>query len=138
MDSNKSYKLIQDTCDHLVTLPRNQTVLHNVLANMLGVKPRQQTYYQLVIKLKRQLIQDYGVFLATEHKVGYRIVNYGEEIGLCEGEFISGAKRMKRAVVKTNYIRVDELPEAAKSIALEKAQKMSNLMHLFSQKQIAA
>ena len=138
MDTNKVNEILNVALDSIVKLPKNQTVLHNVLATLLHAKPRTQFYYNMVKKLRKQLIADYGIFMETEHKVGYRIVNPGEEIGMCEGEFISGAKRMKRAVVKTNYIRVDALPEAAKTETLEKAQKMSNLMHLFSQRQLNA
>ena len=104
------------------------TYPHAVIAEMLGVDKGTRAYYGLVVKLKRLLRRNYGVFCDTINKVGYRIVTPGDEIKVCEGEYVQSVRRMARAVLSTNLIRLEKIEDQNKKAqTLDGIQRMANI-----------
>ncbi len=133
MDTRKINQIVSEVASNIAGMTPGTTITHLVLSEQLQVDRLTEpgSYYSRVTKLKNELIRQHGIFLRTEHKIGYAVVLPGEEIQLCEGEYIRGYKTMRRAIGKTGNIRVEKITDQAKRTeTIQKAQLMANKIGL--------
>lgn len=133
MDTRQVHQKVSQVAVNISAMSPGTTISHLVLCEMLEVDriKEPQRYYHLIAKVKIELIRQHGVFLQTEHKVGYAICLPGEEIDLCEGEYTAGYNKMRRAAAKSTLIpiaKITDLDKRRKTI--ERAQAMTNCLGL--------
>jgi len=139
MDTRQVNVIISEAAKKIAGIELGTSLPHLVIEEMLGVQRLEepQKYYRLVSKLRNELIRDYGIFLETDHKIGYRTCKRGDEIKLCAGEVRSGIRKIWKATAKTQFIRVDEIKDSekrAQTIAM--AQKLANLTGMLKAGQV--
>ena len=133
MDSRSINVIIDEAMRKIIEIEPGTIIPHLVLSELLDINYAEERdkYYGLVSRLKKELIRNHGIFLKTEHKMGYSLSKRGEEIDLCYGEMVSGVKKVGRAVSKTAFIRVDEIKDSQnRERTIVTAQKMANTFGL--------
>ena len=129
-------QLVQETAEKLSLVERGNVIPHLTIENFLGIRrlePKSK-YYALVKRIKTILKCDYGIFLKTEPKIGYRLALPGQEVDLCKGKFLSGIKKTRQAVADGNYIRLDNIKDdATKNRTIQEFQMMANITGLLKQ-----
>jgi hypothetical protein len=135
MDTRKVNYIIAEASEKIASIEHDTVIVHLVMGEILGVQRQDepQRYYMLARKVKSELEREYGIFLETVSKVGYRIVPKGNEINQCIGEAESGIKKIYRATAKTQYIRVDAIEDAEKRTkTIQIAQNMANMIGMLN------
>jgi hypothetical protein len=136
MDRNKRAEIINSAVQSISSMGFGTTITHLAMEKFVGIKRQEepQRYYGMVRSMREILMREYGVFLETEPKTGYVISRPGEEVDLCLGDFLSGARRMGKAVQKAQNIRVDRIEDDIKRAAtIHKSQKMANVLGMLKQ-----
>lgn len=136
MDQNKRAEVINSAVQSVSAMGFGTTITHLAMEKFVGVKRQEEPhrYYGMVRSMREILMREHGIFLETEPKTGYVISRPGEEVDLCLGDFLSGARRMGKAVQKAQYIRVDRIEDGVKRAAtIHKSQKMANVLGMLKQ-----
>jgi hypothetical protein len=123
--------VISEAAENISKMSKGTTVTHLVMAQMLETKWKTPQYGVRVSQLRKRLRDVNGVFLVTEHKVGYRIANEGEEIEVCDSKCLKGIKFYRNGVKDMNQIRIDSISDPAKrNKTIQVAQNRANLLGL--------
>ncbi len=133
MDTREVSAIISRTAESVSALEPGTLVQHIVLSEMLGVGRREERekYYNMIQKLKTELRVKHGVFLKTQHKLGYEYVKAGDEIDICDGGVAQGVKRIVRSVRQMQDIRMDKINnEEKKAKTLRIANERASLIGL--------
>ncbi|MFA5252028.1 MAG: hypothetical protein WC454_05540 [Phycisphaerae bacterium] len=141
MDTRQVSAIIEAAAKKVVAIAPGTIIPHLALGEMLGAQRTEepQKYYPMVIKLKRELQQQYGIFLRTETRVGYLVSKDEDAIDLCFGKMQAGAKKMRRAVAEAQYIRVDRIAdEIKKTRTIQTAQSMASLIGMMRMGNVVA
>jgi len=136
MDQNKRAEIINSAVRSVSSMGFGTTITHLAMERFVGIKRQEEPkrYYGMVRSMREVLMREHGIFLETEPKTGYVISRPGEEVDLCLGDFLSGARRMGKAVQKAQYIRVDRIEDDVKRAAtIHKSQKMANVLGMLKQ-----
>lgn len=127
MDSRVINQLVELVAQTIAEKEPGTVLTHAWLSNETNAKIGTNQYYRIVNLIKKRLLRD-RVHLITKHKQGYRVAYPDEQIGLCEGEYIRGMKIQGRAVNKANHIAYDQLTETVKNDAIQRTQRMANVL----------
>jgi hypothetical protein len=131
MDTREVNQLVEKAVESISTMTPGTTVSHLVLGDLLKADRKQDpgSYYSRVGKVRKDLMQEHGIFLQTEHKIGYTIVVPGKEIDHCRGDYIRGYKKMVGAVKNTSNINMEKIKtEADRRRTIEGAQQMASMV----------
>ena len=121
-------QIITSKAAYAISEMANGTIINReTLMTMLECSEEKQ-YRQRVSMLKDKLIKEHKKFLKTLHGVGYEIANRGQEINLCSGEYLSGAKKMVKAFIKTQFIDFEKLEDNDRNIAVAQSNKMGTMV----------
>lgn len=133
MDTRQVNQIVSQVAENIAAMSPGAVIPHLVLGEMLEVDrlKEPQRYYNLISKIKTELMRQHGIFLRTEHKVGYAICLPGDEIDLCEGKCKKGIKTIVRAGIETSQIRLNKIQDEAKrQKTLNGANKIGNIIGL--------
>lgn len=130
---NKENELaVTKAVEHISQIALGTTITHLQLLTLLDCAEKDGKYRSRLQLLKNNLIQKHGIFLKTLHKIGYELVKNGRQIDMCMGEYLGGIKKLGKAVIKSQYIPLNQLDNADKNIAVEQSQKMANLFGMMN------
>lgn len=127
MDSRVTNQLVVIAAQAISEKEPGTVITHAWMSNEINAKVGSSVYYRMV-SLVRHKLEKSGIFLKTKHTHGYEIALPVEQIGLCEGEYIKGIKIQGRAVAKANHIAYDKLEEGPRNDAIQRTQKMANIL----------
>lgn len=128
-EKNRAVALI---VENLKQMNPGTIVPWTVLEQLVGCTKREDLY-PLLSRVKKEMARE-GIFLSTQHNVGYKIVPRGEEWKYTKGIYFKGIKVVKKAIVYTNAINISAIKdEASRITTIAESQKMSNVYGLLGQ-----
>ena len=133
MDNTVSSKqrVVNEACDAIKEMATGTTLTHVVLAEMLKSSPRTQVYYNMVTRLRKQLVRDHSIFLGTNTRIGYVIAEPGQEIDIQDNKCKKATNQYVKAVKGMQYINVDKITdEQLKQRTLRIAHDRANIVGL--------
>lgn len=91
----------------LAAEPRDQVIPHFIFLEGLGYEERNAAYYNAIDLLRVYLEEEFSIFLATEKRVGYRLLRHGQEDRYIEQRLRDGTYRIIKANRAAKHIRLE-------------------------------
>lgn len=125
---DKLQEILFRAADSISRLGFGSIVSHDAMASFVETQAGTPIYYARVNTVREILMIQHHIFLETQFKTGYSLVEPGSEINQCEGKFLKGLKQQYKAVAYAAHIDMDRITDAQKRTAtIEKSQKMAAL-----------
>lgn len=131
MDKKLMESIVVETVEKIVDHVEKKgdvTITHNILCEWIGTKETDRHYYGMVGRIKKILKKNFGLFLISDTKYGYKAVKRGEEIDVIIGKIERGKRLVHRGCLDTQYIDLTLIDDESKrNRTIEKTQSIKNL-----------
>ena len=122
---------INEAVEAIGEMSQGTLLTHIALAEILGTKPKTGDYYSMVGRLKRALMRECSIFLATSCRIGYMIAEPGTEIDVPNAKCDRATRQYVRAVKDMQHIDIDRIKDdMLKQRTVRIAQDRANVIGL--------
>lgn len=127
MSKSEVINNVERMAEAIAKMSPGSVINHGVLAPQLQFANKCGRYYGAVSLLRRKLLRDHQVQLATEPNVGYKVLQPARMAGYLSHQAERGVKIIKKASSDAGYIPIEKLSQTELSATMATIQRISSL-----------